>query len=121
MQEKTVELNQKRKKLEREFSDKEEALRNSIQKKQILLRERQLGVASELFAKEDWGLVVDKQTPGVLFVSSAIDKTDLVLEAVDEKYQAGKTKKDAPKAATVKTAAATAPTESTTKKTIKVA
>ena len=61
-------------------------LRSSIQKKQIALRERQLKIANEVAEKEKWSLVVDKNTPGVLFVANAIDRTDSVLKAVDAKY-----------------------------------
>jgi outer membrane protein len=120
MQEKSAELNNKRKKLEREFAEKEEALRADIQKKQLALRERQQSVINEVFKQEKWSLLIDKNTPGVLCVAETIDQTPLVLQAVDSKYQEGKAKKTAPKAATVKTAAADqAP--ATSKQTIKVA
>ena len=120
MQEKSAELNNKRKKLEREFTEKEEALRADIQKKQMALRERQQSVISEVFKKEEWALLIDKNTPGVLCVAEAIDQTPLVLQAVDAKHQEAKEKKSAPKPTTVKTAAAKeAP--ATPKPTIKVA
>ena len=86
LQEKTETLVKQKKDSERTLADKEEALRNSIQKKQLALREKQLKIANEVSEKEKWGLVVDKNAPGVLFVSNAIDKTDCVLKAVDEKY-----------------------------------
>lgn len=118
MQEKSAELNKKRKTLEREFSEKEEVLRADIQKKQMALRERQQSVITEVFKKENWGLLIDKNTPGVLCVNEAIDETPMVLKAVDEKYQENKTQKATK--ATVKTAAAKeVPAEA--KKTIKVA
>ncbi len=83
-------LNAKRKTLEREFTDKEEQLRASIQKRQLALRDTQLKVINKVSEKEGWGLLVDKNTPGVLFVSKAIDKTPIVLAAVDADYSAGK-------------------------------
>lgn len=86
LQEKTESIAKKKKDIERDLADKEDVLRMNIQKKQIALREKQLKIANEVSEKEKWGMVVDKNTPGVLFVSNAIDKTDLVLQAVDEKY-----------------------------------
>ena len=83
---KTEALTQKRKELERKFTDKEEQLRASIQKRQIALRDSQLKVINKVSEKEGWGLLVDKNTPGVLFVSKAIDKTPMVLAAVDAAY-----------------------------------
>jgi outer membrane protein len=88
MQEKTESIAKKKKDIERNLADKEDVLRASLQKKQFALREKQLKVAGEVSEREQWGMVVDKNTPGVLFVSNAIDKTDIVLKAVDEKYVA---------------------------------
>lgn len=118
MQEKTEELTLKKKELERKFADKEEALRASIQRKQIDLQKRQLKVITEVFEKEQWGAVIDKNTPGLLCVSNAIDKTDIVLRAVNEKYS---TTKPSDKPATVKTAAAATAPEATSKPVVKVA
>jgi Skp family chaperone for outer membrane proteins len=87
VQEKKEALEQSRKKLEREFADKEEALRGNIQRKQMALREKQLAVINEVFEKEGWTALIDKNTPGLLCVSTAIDKTDVVLKAVDAKFQ----------------------------------
>lgn len=87
MQEKSEQLAGRRKKLERDFADKEEQLRASIQKKQLALRERQLGQITQISAKEGWGAVIDKNTPGLLCVSDALDRTDQVLKAIDANYQ----------------------------------
>jgi len=83
-------LTQKRKKLERDFTAKEEELRASIQKRQIALRDSQLKVINKVFEREQWGLLIDKNTPGVLCVSNAIDKTPVVLAEVDKQYSAAK-------------------------------
>lgn len=88
VQEKREALEQSRKKLEREFADKEEALRGNIQRKQMALREKQLAVINEVFEKEGWSALIDKNTPGLLCVSNAIDRTDVVLKAVDAKHSA---------------------------------
>ena len=84
--EKTESITKKKKDLERELSDKEETLRGVIQRKQMALRDKQLKIAHEISEKEQWDMIVDKNTPGVLFASKSIDKTDVVLKAVNEKY-----------------------------------
>lgn len=86
LQEKTEELTQKKKEMEQKLSGKEESLRMGIQRKQITLREKQLSVANDVFEKEGWALMIDKQTPGLLGVAKALDKTETVLKAVDTKY-----------------------------------
>jgi outer membrane protein len=102
---KNDELNAKRKTMEHEFSVKEEALRSRIQKQQITLRDQQLAVITKWTDKEKPVAVLDKNTPGLLFVSNAIDKTEEVLKFVNQDYATAKT---APKAdvakATVKQA-----------------
>ncbi len=120
MQEKAEELNRKRKQLENDFALKEESLRASIQKKQVTLRERQLAVIAKVSEKEAWGAVIDKNTPGLLFVAadSNIDKTDEVLRAVDVDYKAKNTAKTT---TTVKTAANGTTNATPTPSTIKVA
>jgi len=90
MQDKAEELNNKRKKLEREFADKEEVLRAEIQKKQMSLREKQLAVINKVFGEEKWSALLDKNTPGLLCVSDAIDRTTEVLSRVDKEYAASK-------------------------------
>lgn len=87
LQEKTEELSMKKKNLERELADKEETLRASVQKDQITLREKQMAVIKDVFDKEGWSMLVDSNTPGVLCVSNAIDKTEEILKIVDTKYE----------------------------------
>ena len=108
MQEKQTELVQKRKELEQKFANKEEALRLKLQKWQMSLREKQLKTVNTFSTKQGWPMVIDKNTPGVLFVSNAIDKTDDVLAAVDSAYKTDKvsTKTTKTEKATTKTAMA---------------
>lgn len=87
---KAEELVNTRKNYERTFADKEEGLRASIQKQQIALRDRQMKVINNVFEQEGYAAILDKQAPGVLFVSNNIDKTDFVLKAVDEKFSSAK-------------------------------
>lgn len=88
IQEKMEQLTKKKKDAERAIADKEETLRAEVQREQMKLREKQLTVASKMFEQEDWGLMVDKNAPGVLFVSKGMDKTAEVLKTVDASYEA---------------------------------
>lgn len=90
LEEKTARLNQKKKDLERVIGDREESLRAELQREQIKLRDKQLAVANNLCQEEQWAMVIDKNTPGVLFVNKAIDKTTEVLRKVDELYEKNK-------------------------------
>ena len=85
--EKEEDLLKMKKIAERELADKEEALKVKIQRQQFALRERQMKVANEVFKKKGWGMMIDKNTPGVLFVNNAIDKTSEILKVVDDNYK----------------------------------
>ena len=100
---KTDELANKRKSYERTFADKEEQLRGSIQKQQMALRERQIKVINSVSEKEGYLAMLDKNTPGLLFVSNAIDKTEHMLKAVNQHFTADKAKAPAKADAQIKT------------------
>lgn len=102
---KSEELANKRRALERKLADKEEKLKVSIQKDQLALRDKQMKIVNEEFEKQQWGLLIDKNTPGVLCVAKAIDKTEELLKKVDDAYSIEQTKNQI-KAGSVKTAAA---------------
>lgn len=85
--EKIEELEKMKKTAERNLADKEESLKTKVQRQQFALREKQMKVVSDISKKKDWGLMVDKNMPGVLFVNNAIDKTDEVLKVVDSEYE----------------------------------
>jgi len=87
---KAEELANTRKSYERTFADKEEQLRASIQKEQLALRDRQMKVIHNVFDQEGYAAIIDKNAPGVLFVSNSIDKTEHGVKAVDEKFAAAK-------------------------------
>jgi outer membrane protein len=114
LQEKAEEITQRRKEMERKFADKEETLRARIQKYQVALHEKQRAVINEVFEKEQWSMLIDKNTPGLLCVSTAIDRTDKVLKAVDAKYLASNGKKTS-------TTVAKATTKPTAKPELKIA
>lgn len=105
LQEKAELIAKKKKDAERDLADKDDAFKNLIGKHQMMLGQKQAQVIKEVSEKEKWGMVIDSNprvTPGVVYVASAIDKTDVVLKAVDEKYLANSGK--AKVAAAVKTA-----------------
>jgi outer membrane protein len=85
--EKGEKLEKMRKNAERQLADKETDLKRKIQREQMILREKQLSVTAEIFDKKGWGLMIDRNTPGVLFVNNSIDKTENVLKAVDENFE----------------------------------
>ena len=117
LQEKTELLARKKKDLERTLGDKEEALRAELQREQIKLRDKQMAVANTMCESECWALVIDKNTPGVLFVNKSIDKTKELLVKVDELFdKTNATKQDNVVVATNKTAAKPATKTVETKK-----
>ena len=86
LMEKGGELTRMKKRAERDLADKEEALKMTVQRHQTLLRDKQLKSAKKVFDDKDWGMMIDKNTPGVLFVNNAIDKTDEILKVIDAEY-----------------------------------
>jgi outer membrane protein len=88
VQEKAELIVQKKKDFERIIGDKKEKLEKIIQQKQVVLRTKQIGVINEVCKKEDWGVLVDKNAPGVVFAADALDRTDILLKAIDLAYDA---------------------------------
>lgn len=86
LMEKGEELTKIKKRAERDLADKEEALKLKVQREQTKLRDKQLTIAKKVFDDKKWGMMIDKNTPGVLFVNSAVDKTDELLKVVDEAF-----------------------------------
>lgn len=86
LMEKGGELTRMKKRAERDLADKEESLKMSVQKHQTLLRDKQLKLAKQVFDKKGWGMMIDRNTPGVLFVNDSIDKTDEILKVVNIEY-----------------------------------
>ncbi len=86
LREKTEELAQKNKKSERDFAERQEQLRGLIEKKQVMLRQRQVGMISEELQKDGWSAILDKNTPGVYYVAKSLDKTEEALAKVNASY-----------------------------------
>lgn len=93
VQEKTEAIVQKKKDLERTIGDKKEKLEKIIQQKQVALRSKQIGVINEFCKKEDIGVLVDSRAPGVVYAADALDRTDALIKAIDNAYDAEKSEK----------------------------
>ncbi|MCB9492761.1 MAG: OmpH family outer membrane protein [Epsilonproteobacteria bacterium] len=77
--EKEEQLARKRKNSERDLTQQEEELRRVIQKDQVKLIEEQQKIYTKAAQEEGWSALIDKNTPGVIYVADAIDKSDYVL------------------------------------------
>lgn len=95
LQEKTDAIAKKERDAKREIADREETLSAEVQKMQFKLRKKQLDVANKICQEKKWGIMIDKNTPGLLFVSDAIDKSNEVLNLIDQEFDAA-AKKSAP-------------------------
>ena len=84
--EKGEELAKKKKSAERDLTEKEESLKMSVQRQQLVLRDKQMKIASEVFDKNGWDMMMERSTPGLFFVSKSVDKTESVLAVVDQTY-----------------------------------
>lgn len=98
--EKKEELEKKKQEYQFKISNKEESLRRKSQTKQHALFEEFEEIIKDLFVKNNWELLVDKNTPGVI-CKAENDKTEMVLKAINERSAAAKEDK-----ATTKTAQA---------------
>lgn len=88
LQEKSEEIVQKKKDFERIIADKKDKLEKDIQKRQAVLRTKQIQVINQVCKREDLGVLVDKNAPGVVYVSDEIDRTDLFIKEIDKAYEA---------------------------------
>ncbi len=86
LQSKKDKLAKLKKNFERNVADKQESLRAEIQRKQIQLRDKQLALTKKVFEDKKWGIMIDKNTPGVLCVANAIDKTNELLKIIDQEF-----------------------------------
>lgn len=80
------ELAAKTKAAEREFAAKEDELRDTIQSAKKKLDTRIQGVVATYAKEHGAEVVVDKNTPGIVFVDPAIDRTSEVLKEFDAEY-----------------------------------
>lgn len=87
LQEKTEALVAKKKHIETEINNKQEALRAESQRKLLKLRDKQLALTQKTFTESNWGTaLIDKNTPGLLCTLDSIDKTKEVLAIIDKDY-----------------------------------
>ncbi len=88
--EKRDELEKKKQEYQFKLSNKEETLRRKLQTKQHALFEKFEEIIKDLFEKNNWELLVDKNTPGVI-CKTGNDKTDVILKEIDIRNKAAKT------------------------------
>lgn len=99
LQEKMDQFEQRRRRAEREITDKREAASLAIQREQSKFREEQLGVIKKMCERKGWDALLEKNA--ALFVSNSIDKTADVLQELDAAHDAksGSAKADVKKKA----------------------
>jgi len=86
IEEKAQTIAARQKKIEREIADKEESLKLEVQRRQVKLRNKYVTLANRMCKENKWGMMIDKNTPGVLFVADSIDKTSEVLKRIDADF-----------------------------------
>lgn len=102
LDEKAASFEKERRKSELAVVEKREAVSHSLQKEHTKFRDEQTTVISSLCQRNGWSALLEKSA--ALFVSQSLDKTNEVLQALDEAYDA-------------RVAAAAQVTKETTKKT----
>lgn len=89
LQEKMDQFEQRRRRAEREITEKREAASLTMQREHTKFREEQLGVIKKMCEREGWDALLEKSA--ALFVSNSIDKTSEVLKELDAAHDAKKT------------------------------
>ena len=102
-QEKIEAIGQQKKDLDRTLNDKKDAIEKDIEKEKSKLGQKFMGIAKTLFDKEGWGLLLEKNMPGVVCVADGKDVTSKLIVAVNQEFDNNKAK-SAAKAATKKVA-----------------
>lgn len=89
-QEKIESIGQKKKDLDRVLADKKDTIEKDIEKEKSRLGQKFMGVAKTLFDKEGWGLLLEKNMPGVVCVADGKDVTSKLIVAVNEDFDNSK-------------------------------
>lgn len=92
LQEKYAELTGVQRKAKRLLDDVKEEVDMKTQGRVVKFRNKVLAIASEIFEKGNCSLVLDKGTPGVVYISKSIDKTSEVLKEINFKFERDKAK-----------------------------
>jgi outer membrane protein len=90
IQEKIDAIEQEKKNLERIITDKKDKLEKRVQAEQNKLRVRQIDVINKVCKDNGWGVLVDKNAPGVVYASAdpALDKTDILITEINKSFDA---------------------------------
>ncbi len=93
IQEKIDAIEQEKKNLERTITDKKDKLEKRVQAEQNKLRMRQIDVINKVCKDYGWGMLVDKNAPGVVYASAdpALDKTDILINEINKTFDASQT------------------------------
>ncbi|KKQ32742.1 MAG: Outer membrane chaperone Skp (OmpH) [candidate division TM6 bacterium GW2011_GWF2_37_49] len=92
VQEKIEAIGQKKKDLDRTLNDKKDEIEKNIEKEKSKLGQKFMGIAKTLFDKEGWGLLLEKNMPGVVCVADGKDITSKLIIAVNEEFDNNKQK-----------------------------
>lgn len=112
IQEKLDAMEQEKKSLERTISDKKDKLEKRVQAEQTKLRMKQIEVINKVCKNNSWGLLVDKNAPGVIYASAdpSLDKTDILIDEINKNFEASQKDGGISKTAQNKTATKTVKT-----------
>lgn len=84
---KKEEVKKKQEECDRTYAQREMKLRETIQRQQMQLRDKQMAVMNKVMEEKEWAAIVDKNTPGVLCVAKSMDVTDMMLKAINVDYE----------------------------------
>ena len=83
-------LQEKINEIDAEIATNQNSIQIEIQKKQAELLNKQMLLIQNLCKENNWGMLIDKNAPGVLYVANAIDATEDVLKLIDTVYEESK-------------------------------
>jgi Skp family chaperone for outer membrane proteins len=89
-QEKVEKITQTKKDLDRTLEDKKSTIEKDIEKQKGLLGRKFMETAKSLFDKEGWGLLLERNMPGVVCVADGKDVTSKLVLAVNNDYAKSK-------------------------------
>lgn len=91
-QEKVEEIAQNKKELDRTLNDKKDSIEKDIEREKSKLGQKYMEIAKTLFDKEGWGLLLEKNMPGVVCVADGKDITSKLIVAVNQEFDNNKAK-----------------------------
>jgi outer membrane protein len=95
LQTKVETIGQMKKDLDRTLADKKESLEKEIEREKARLGQKFMTTARGLFDKEGWGMIFERNMPGLICVSDGKDVTDKLISAVDTDFEKNKATKPA--------------------------